>query len=197
MRNIKLYRNGLFALLLMISGSLPISSVWAHGGASGVDLDVCRIPVESHWVHFTAYQPSLTGDREFCSALPGLGQTNLVFDYESKALRHMTVEFEITKEPEGKRVYHQDPKEYPTGSVNAVVNFTEPGDYLAHVTLVNEGKRTDAHIPFGVGVGESKLNATNIIIALVVIFGLLYFVYLSNASFKEKVDSMLKKAKEV
>ena len=126
--------------------------IWAHGGVS-VNIDNCRIPVDNRWVHFTAYTPEFTQDTEYCKSIPNVGRTNLVFDYESRELRNMTVEFEITKEPEGTRVYHQDPGAHKRGSINAIVDFNEfgPGEYLAHVTLANAGSKIDAHLPFAVG----------------------------------------------
>ena len=120
-----------------------------------VEIDTCRIPVGDQWVHFSAYTPAITQDTEYCRSIPDLGWTNLVFDYENKILRKMTVEFEITKEPEGGRVYYKEPKPHKTGTVNAVVDFNSfgAGDYLIHVTLVNEGKKIDAHLPLSVGSG--------------------------------------------
>ena len=128
----------------------PLAS--AHGGVS-VNIDNCRIPVDNRWVHFTAYTPEFTQDTEYCKSIPNVARTNLVFDYESRDLRNMTVEFEITKEPDGSRVFHQEPEMHSRGSVNAFVDFNAfgPGDYLAHVTLNNAGKKVDAHLPFAVG----------------------------------------------
>ena len=187
-----------YGVLGLFAVGLPLSSAWAHGGAAGTDTDQCKIQVGTEWVHFTAYQPYTSGQQEFCESLPGLGQTNLVFDYVGHALRKLTVEFEITKEPEGTRVYYQAPTQHKSGTVNAVVNFTDAGNYLAHVALVPEnGEKIDKHIAFAVGVGESNLTQGNILLFFVIGGGLLYAVYLSSASFKEKVDSLLKKAKSV
>lgn len=147
---------------------LPTSSAWAHGGGSGVDLDVCRIPVDNHWVHFTAYQPTLSGAQEFCKEIPSIGQATIVFDYESRALRDMTVEFEVTKEPEGTRIFHHDPTRVPTGTLNAQINFPEKSKYLVHVTLINEGKKVDAHVPLTVGAGTGGGSRVNTILYVVV-----------------------------
>ncbi|MBP1150167.1 hypothetical protein [Methylocaldum sp. 14B] len=171
---------------------IPVSS-WAHGGASGVDLDACRIPVGPHWVHFTAYQPQLTGTTEYCDSIPEVGSATLVFDYEGKALRNMTVEFEITKEPQGTRVFYKEPSTYPTGTANTTINFTEPGKYLAHVTLVNEGQKVDAHVPFSVGASASGPSTSTYLVIAVILIAAGYIFYLSNASFKGAVDRMLKK----
>ena len=187
----KLMKSALFALFALMAAALPTRAIWAHGGAA-VDVDTCRIPVAGHWVHFTAYTPTLTADTEYCNSIPSIGKTNIVFDYEGKKLRKMTVEFEITKEPEGTRVYYQKPTAHKTGSINAEIDFTKygAGKYLAHVTLVNNGKRTDAHVPFTVGGGAGAGGNTVLIIALVVI-GALVGLYFLSPAFKQKVNSML------
>ncbi len=178
---------GLVALLLV-----PFSGAWAHGGAS-VEADKCRIEVGPHLVHFTAYQPQLTGTTEFCNDIPELGNVVIVFDYEGKALRNMTVEFEITKEPEGTRVFYQAPTTNPTGTYNTQLNLTTAGKYLAHVTLVNEGQKIDAHVPFTMGSSQSGLSGTTYLVIAVVLFALGYIFYLSNPAFQAAVDRVLKK----
>ena len=157
-------------------GTLIASSAWGHGGAS-VEIDSCRIPVVgNHWVHFTAYTPTLTKDSEYCRSIPQAGPTNLVFDYETKQLRQLTIQFEITREPDGERVYYQPPQVQKTGTVNAAVDFSRfgEGDYLAHVTLVNDGKQIDAHLPFSVG-GGGGFSLAGITLTLLVAGGLAAF----------------------
>lgn len=187
------WKGGLRPVLLVLSILVPTGFSWAHGGGTGVDVDQCRIPVGSHWVHFTAYQPQLTGTTEYCDKIPETGPTTLVFDYEGKALRNMTVEFEITKEPEGTRLFYQPPATHSTGTVNATINFTDPGDYLAHVTLVNEGQKIDAHVPFRIGVSQSSISFSTYLVIAVVLTAIGYILYLSNAGFKGAVDRLLKK----
>ena len=160
----------------MIALVISTNVVWAHGGVA-VDIDTCRIPVSGHWVHFTAYTPATTADTEYCGEIPDVGLTNIVFDYESKALRKMTVEFEITKEPEGTVIFHQDATTLKSGTFNIPVDFTQygDGDYLAHVTLINEGTKVDAHAAFKVGTGSSgNINTSTFLIiggvALVAIY---------------------------
>lgn len=189
MRKSNVLKKGLLALSMLVSSALPMTT-WAHGGAS-VDTDQCRVQIGSQLVHFTAYQPQLTGTTEYCSAIPELGPSTLVFDYEGKSLRNMTVEFEITKEPEGTRVYHQDPGTHPTGTFNTTINFTEPSKYLAHITLVNEGQKVDAHLGFTVGKSQSGLGTNTYIVIGVVLIAAGYITYLSNASFKNAVDKVI------
>lgn len=191
MRKPNFLKNALLALSLAAASALPLTS-WGHGGAS-VDTDQCRINVGPHLVHFTAYQPQLTGTTEYCNSIPETGNAVLVFDYEGKALRDMTVEFEITKEPEGTRVYYQEPATHPKGTFNTTINFGEPGKYLGHVTLVNEGQRVDAHVPFTVGNAGGGPSTTTFIVIGVILIAVGYIFYLSNASFKNAIDGLTKK----
>ncbi len=175
--SIKLFQMILKRLLCinaLLTGLLIAPPVSAHGGAS-VKIDSCRIPVAgNNWVHFTAYTPTFSADTEYCKSIPQAGPTNLVFDYENKQLRAMTIQFEITKEPEGQRVYYQPPQTRKTGTFNAAIDFGPfgAGDYLTHVTLISDGKQIDAHLPFSVGGGSGAPIAA-LTIALLTILGLL------------------------
>jgi hypothetical protein len=144
---------GLFGLLTV---ALP-SAVYAHRGASN-EIDACNILVGHERVHFTAYTPALSNDKEYCQSIPHLGSTNLVFDYEGKSLRNLTVEFEVTKEPEGTRVFYQEPTKIKSGTVNGVVDFSKfgAGNYLAHVAIVHKDKSIDSHIPLSIGLEEES-----------------------------------------
>ncbi|MEY2697083.1 MAG: hypothetical protein RL333_1221 [Pseudomonadota bacterium] len=192
MSNLQIAKRVLAAAGLLAASLMPITA-WSHGGAS-VDTDQCRVQVGSQLVHFTAYQPQLTGTTEYCNNIPELGQSTIVFDYEGKALREMTVEFEITKEPEGTRFYYEPPATHSKGTFNTTLNFTEAGKYLVHVTLVNENQKVDAHIPFTVGRGAAGIPTSTIIVVLTLLVSVLYILYLSNAGFKCAVDKFLKKS---
>lgn len=191
MRTLNCLKSGLIALSLFASTVFPTIS-WGHGGAS-VDTDQCRVQIGSHLVHFTAYQPQLTGTTEYCNSIPETGNTTLVFDYEGKALRNMTVEFEITKEPEGTRVFYQPPEPHPTGTFNTSLNLAQPGKYRAHITLVNEGQKVDEHIGFNVGSSAAGLSMSTYLVLAVALFAGGYIFYLSNASFKDTIDRLTKK----
>ena len=147
----------LFGLLII---ALP-SAVYAHRGASN-EVDACNILVGHERVHFTAYTPTFT-TKEYCQSIPHLGATNLVFDYDGKGLRNLTVEFEVTKEPEGTRIFYQEPTKIKSGTVNGVVDFSKfgAGNYLAHVAIVLKDKSMDSHIPFSV-VGLEDESSDNL-----------------------------------
>lgn len=152
-------------------------AVHAHRGAVD-EIDPCNVRVGFDNVHFTAYTPTLTGSKDYCNAIPQLGPTHLVFDYGGKTLRNISVEFEITKEPEGSRVFYQEPQKIKTGSFNGIVDFSQhgAGNYLAHITIVDDDKRLDSHIPFSVGIeNPDRFNFK----PLLFVFGILIFIVLT------------------
>ncbi|WP_246534974.1 hypothetical protein [Methylomonas paludis] len=197
MKNTHAFRNSFLALLGMVFSSV----LWAHGGAAGTDTDQCKFELEKdHWIHYTAYQPKAYPAEEFCGNLPDLNSTiQLVFDYQDQRYRNMAIEFEVTKEPEGKRVFFSEAKKHKSGTVvlNLPEGVAEEGKYLIHVTLLQDsGERLDAHMSFKAGAGQPTSKGTLGLYALV-FFGGLYVFYLSNAGFKRKVDELLGKAKEL
>lgn len=198
-----LRKTGLGLLGLMFS-----ASVWAHGGAAGTDTDQCKFELQpSHWVHYTAYQPSAFPAEEFCGKLPGLNTlTQLVFDYQDLKYRNMLVEFEVTKEPEGTRVFFLPSAKHKSGSVNLELKngVAEAGQYLIHITLVpdpndtenrSQGERLDVHMGFKAGGGQSVSKNSLLLYAFFAFAGL-YVLYLSSAGFKAKVDEVFKKVKD-
>lgn len=185
--------------LLGLSALLFSTALWAHGGAAGTDTDQCKFELEpSHWIHYTAYQPKSYPAEEFCGSLPGSATpTQLVFDYQDMRYRNMAIEFEVTKEPEGTRVFFMPAQKHKSGTVNLELpnGVPEAGKYLIHITLVpDQGDRLDAHMSFSAGGGE-KTSTTSYLLYLLFGFAGLYMLYLSNASFKSKVDGLLSKAK--
>lgn len=189
-------RNSFLGLLGMIFSTV----LWAHGGAAGTDTDQCKFELEKdHWIHYTAYQPKAYPAEEFCGNIPDTNELiQLVFDYQDQRYRNMSIEFEVTKEPEGTRVFFQEAKKHKSGTVALSLANGVPtaGKYLIHITLLQDsGERLDAHMSFKAGGGESK-SKTSIGVYLLIIFAGLYIFYLSNANFKKKVDGMIGKAKE-
>lgn len=165
----------LIALLMLTATTAAL----AHRGPAD-EVDTCRIRVGPEVIHFTAYTPTFSQGTGYCQAIPFVGPTNLVFDYEGHKLRDVTVEFEITKEPEGTRIFHQEPKKIKTGTVNATLDFSKhgAGDYLAHVTIMHEGEKQDTHLPFAVGVelDSSNTGVLKIVIPVVFIAIMLFFM---------------------
>lgn len=187
--------------LLVFLGLFFSASLWAHGGAAGTDTDQCKFELEpGHWIHYTAYQPVAYSAEEFCGALPGTStKTQLVFDYQDMRYRNMSIEFEVTKEPEGTRVFFQPAAKHKSGTVNLELpnGVPEAGKYLIHITLVpDQGERLDAHMSFKAGTGKA-IGKNNILLYVFFAFAGLYVFYLSHAGFKSKVDEAIAKLKKV
>ncbi|TRW91513.1 hypothetical protein [Candidatus Methylobacter oryzae] len=153
-RSINKFWTVLSALCLSVLFSTPS---YSHRGAAD-EVDVCRIRVGTEKIHFTAYTPTFTQSQGFCRFIPNVGLTNLIFDYEGKKLRDVSIEFEVTKEPEGTRIFYLEPQKTKSGTVKADVDFSKygAGDYLAHVTIMHDGEKQDTHLPFVVGAEEEK-----------------------------------------
>ncbi|WP_347988328.1 hypothetical protein [Methylomonas sp. AM2-LC] len=196
MRKTHILKNSLLGLLALLFST----ALWAHGGAAGTDTDQCKFELEKdHWLHYTAYEPKAYPAEEFCGNLPDLNTLiQLVFDYQDQRYRNMAIEFEVTKEPEGKRVFFEGAKKHKSGTVVLSLNdgVAEAGKYLIHITLLQDnGERLDAHMSFKAGAGQPVSKGNLGLYALVLLAGL-YIVYLSNAGFKRKVDELLGRAKE-
>lgn len=190
--NKKILKNSFLGLL----GLLFSSVLWAHGGAAGTDTDQCKFELEpDHWLHYTAYQPNAYPGDEFCGSLPDTGTlTQLVFDYQDVRYRNMAVEFEVTKEPEGTRVFFREAKKQRSGTVVLSLQngVPEAGKYLIHITLLKDnGERLDAHMGFKAGTG-APASTGSMLMYLLIVFAGLYVFYLSNEGFKNKVDSIIK-----
>jgi len=195
MKKIQIFKKGFLVLL----GLLVSSALWAHGGAAGTDTDQCKFELEpDHWIHYTAYQSVDYPGDEFCGSLPNVNSnTQLVFDYQDIRYRNMAVEFEVTKEPEGKRVFFQDAKKHKSGTVVLTLpnGVPEAGKYLIHITLhKGEGEgpddRLDAHMSFKAGTGTPTSTGALLMYLLIALAGL-YVFYLSNEKFKKKVDAYI------
>jgi hypothetical protein len=187
---------------LGLTALLFSSALWAHGGAAGTDTDQCKFELQpTHWIHYTAYQPKAFPAEDFCGNIPSTGTlTQLVFDYQDMKYRNMAVEFEVTKEPEGQRVFFQEAAKHKSGTVMLSLpeGVKDPGKYLIHITLVpdaGEGERLDAHMSFQAGKGQSATKNEMFLYGFFVFAGL-YIVYLSSAGFKRAVDGLLGKIKE-
>jgi hypothetical protein len=174
-RGLRLAQLLMFALILQ-------QPAYAHRGDAD-DVDPCRIKVSNEWIHFAAYTPTFSENKSYCRSIPKVGMTNLVFDYEGKQLRHVSIEFEVTKEPEGSRVFYRPPSTSKTGTVEGAVDFGQfgAGNYQVHVTIDGNNEKVDTHIPFSVGIegDESFLKVKKFLltIAASAVIGYLCFRY--------------------
>lgn len=184
---------GLLALLFS-------ATLWAHGGAKGTDTDQCKFELEpDHWIHYTAYQPNAFPAEEFCANIPREKEALiLVFDYQDQKYKNDSVEFEVTKEPEGTRVFFLEKAKHKKGTVELKMpnGVPEPGSYLIHITLVpDQGERKDVHMAFKAGGGPAASKSTQFIYLVLVLAGL-YVLYLYSTPFRTIVDKAIGKVKE-
>ena len=187
----------------ILIGTLAVlfsATLWAHGGAKGTDTDQCKFELEKdHWIHYTAYQPNAFPAEEFCADIPRDKElTILVFDYQDQKYKDNTVEFEVTKEPEGTRVFFLEGAKHKKGTVELRMpnGVPEPGKYLIHITLVpDQGERKDVHMAFKAGGGPA-MSGTSKFIYVVGFAGVLLMLYLSVAPFRNQVDKIIGKVKE-
>lgn len=188
MRRFACLKNGFLALGCLIYTLVPAISLADAG--SGGHADACLVVVGPSKVHFAAYQPQASGTTEFCDQLPAPGDTILVFDYEGLGAHRISVEFEVIKQPGGDTVFSEAPKVFPTGTANFRVNFPEPGNYLAHIAIVDAGgNKVDSHVPITVGAAKSGGMNGTLVVGVILIAGILAF-YLSHAGFKSFVDRL-------
>ncbi len=189
-------------------GLAMVPTAFADGGGGGMG-DFCRVRIGKFTLMFSAYQPHLTGDKKFCTEIPGLGKTNLVFDYESqegtaaigkkreldKLIKEMKLGVKVVREEDGKVIVEEPPKKMRGSLLETVADFDKPGKYEIDLVLVDPaGKENKEHVELMVGV-ESGAQLRTMIIAVVVLFAVFYIAYLSVAGFREKVDAVLAKLK--
>jgi hypothetical protein len=196
MNSTQILRKGFLALM----GLLLSTALWAHGGAKGTDTDQCKFELEpDHWIHYTAYQPNAFPAEEFCANIPRDKEALiLVFDYQDQKYKDNTVEFEVTKEPEGTRVFFLEGAKHKKGTVELKMpnGVPEPGNYLIHITLIpDQGERKDVHMGFKAGAGKGASNSQLFIYLLVGLTGL-FVLYSYYTPFRSLVDKIIGKVKE-
>lgn len=111
----------------------------------------------------------------------------------------MAIEFEVTKEPEGKLIYLLKSDKHKSGTVvlDLPNGVEESGKYLIHITLLQDsGERLDAHMNFRAGGGQPASKG-KIGLYILVLIALIYAAYLSNTGLKRKIDQCLSKEKPI
>ncbi len=219
--------------VLFLCAILFGTAAFADGGGGGGVGTGCRLPMGKFVLMFSAYQPQLTGSKKYCTTLPKLGRSNLVFDFEtmgdttetllkgtkgstvlgtpegtkntlenlddrmkemSGLMKQMTMSMEVV-DNNGRTVFERPPEKMDRGTVESVVDFKEAGKYEVHVTLTDpKGKSMENHLAIQVGKDPGE-TTRNMIIAIVVIFAVLYFIYMSSPGFRKQVDGVIAKLK--
>ena len=180
-------RKNYLSVTLIVTGW--ISNCFAGGGVL-LSEDSCIMTIGFYEAHFTAYQPTTSGDKQFCEDLDDTGDTIFVLDYLHKSLSEVPVDFRIIKNVTSKgefvqindieeiidiedvTVFYQKPVIKSNASYTVSHDFMEEGEYVGIVTA---GHPTNSNIyssVFPFRVGKVSLPWPIIIfITLILIFG--------------------------
>ena len=108
-----------FSALAFLTILLP-SLAAAHGNVA-IEEDTCVQRVGGSLVHFNAYQPQNEAKAQYCTEIPGEGDTFLVVDLVDPGLRHMPVGVRVVRglseSAEEQTVAYWPPTIHPDGIV--------------------------------------------------------------------------------
>lgn len=148
-----------FLLCLVLGRSAPVA---AHGGLS-MDKDMCKLTLGPYSMHFTGYQPEVTGANEFCEDIPRTGHTVIALDALDEALRDLPIEVRIIRDTgdetdlDAITVLHVPPKVYASGTVTFDHRFDEAGKFVGLVGAGTPGQYV-SRFPFSVAAGRSHFE---------------------------------------
>jgi len=91
----KMYNRRVVPVLAVLAILLP-GVAGAHGKAS-IEEDICVQRVGGSLVHFNAYQPQNEAKAQYCTDIPGEGDTFLVVDLLDPGLRNLPVGIRIVR----------------------------------------------------------------------------------------------------
>ncbi len=176
----------LFALFQFLILQLAVAD-----GAGGGTGQFCRIDLgKDLYMMFSAYTPEISATQRYCTEIPHVGVTDITLDFESYELRGMEVGFKMIDKQTGKVIFEEPPRKIKGGVFTTRVNFEKPGHYdMFVVVTLPDGSTLDKHVH--ILVREEGQRLANTLMVLVVLFAVFYFVYLSSASFRQRVDSVI------
>lgn len=128
----------------------------AHGNVA-MEEDTCARRVGGNLVHFNAYQPQIEAKAQYCTEIPGEGETFLVVDLVDPGLRSLPVGVRVVRgddeAADGQTVAIWPPATYPDGVVRGEANLAKglykliitaegfsPSSYLLRVQQTDYGK---------------------------------------------------------
>ena len=143
---------GVLAVLTMLWPGVAA----AHGNVS-IDEDLCVQRVGGNLVHFNAYQPQNESNAQYCTDIPGEGDTFLVVDLVDPGLRNMPVGVRvvrgISETAEDQTVAYWPPSTHLDGVVRGEAKLAKglykviitpegfsPSSYLLRVQQIDYGK---------------------------------------------------------
>ena len=180
-----------FFLLFFLA--LCSSVVFAHGGVA-FEEDNCIISIGFFKAHFTSYQPSARGNKEFCEDIPDVAKSVFVIDYLHAFLNQMHVDFRIIEDVnnlgvfakwadiqilpniEGVTVFYQPPMRLPDGVMTVEYNFRKPGSYIGIVTAQHPTEDKVYRAVFQFQVGGRSYRYASAVLLLVALAQLAYWV---------------------
>jgi NADH:ubiquinone oxidoreductase subunit 3 (subunit A) len=129
---------------------------YAHGTVA-MEEDPCAQRVGGNLVHFNAYQPQNEAKAQYCTEIPGEGDTFLVVDLVDAGLRHTPVGVRVVRglseTTEGETVAYWPPATHPDGVVRGEARLAKglykliispegfsPSSYLLRVQQVDYAK---------------------------------------------------------
>jgi hypothetical protein len=125
----------LMRALAFLTILLP-SAASAHGNVALED-DVCIRRVGGNLVHFNAYQPQNEANAQYCTEIPGEGDTFLVLDLVDPILRTMPVSVRVVKglneTEDSQTVAYWPPTIHPDGVVRGEAKLYK-GEYKLVIT---------------------------------------------------------------
>jgi hypothetical protein len=125
-------------LAFVLAAGLSPDIAGAHGKVD-LENDICVRRLGGNMVHFSAYQPQHEPKEQYCTEIPGVGDTFLVVDLVDPGLRTMPIGVRIIKGPGGgekeedQTVVYWKPTSHPDGVVRGEANL-EKGLYKVIIT---------------------------------------------------------------
>jgi len=120
---------------VLLAALLP-GFAYAHGKVT-IEEDTCVRRVGGNLVHFNAYQPQIEAKAQYCTEIPGEGETFLVVDLVDEALRSTAVAMRVVRglneTAEDQTVAYWPPAIHPDGVVRGETGLTK-GLYTLIIT---------------------------------------------------------------
>lgn len=153
----------LVVLACALAGGLR--PAFGHGALSGDD-DACKLSIGPYSMHFIGYQPSQSGNTEFCEDIPNTGQTIIVLESIDEMLKDMEVGIRIaTASPAGAEneadvIFEQPYRGNSRGSITVMQNFGSKGNFIGIVSARSSDNEYVARFPFSVGLPPAETAAS-------------------------------------
>ena len=141
--------------LILLTALYP--SIAAAHGTVALEEDTCVRRVGGNLVHFNAYQPQYEAKAQYCTEIPGEGDTFLVVDLVDPGLRNLPVAVRVVRGDDeaagGQTVAYWPPATHPDGVVRGEAKLVKglyqliimpegfsPSSYLLRVQQIDYGK---------------------------------------------------------